>query len=153
MIWAPHIKADAILDRATAFPHQSTMIFALLAAVPAVAGYAWPNPRMDALESLRYDQGGPAGSILSAFVIPCNQFIHDGAGPSGRTNAADWLRTVCSVLPLWPSSPAYLWHRRIMIWQRTIMRRELEGWMLASSSLLNSSARRCRSICQTRGEI
>jgi hypothetical protein len=108
MIWAPHIKADAVLDRATASPCQYIMILALLAAVPAVVGYSWPNPGMDALESLRYDQGGPAGSILSAFVIPCNQFIHDGAGPSGRTNAADWLRTVRSVLSRWPGSPAYV---------------------------------------------
>jgi hypothetical protein len=74
-------------------------LLALFAVVSAVAGYTWPNPRLDALERLRYEQAGPRGSFIGPLVTPCNQFIF-GRTPKkgGRTNAADWLRTVNSLI-------------------------------------------------------
>jgi hypothetical protein len=65
---------------------------ALLAAAGAATAYTWPNPRMDALESLRWDQSGARGGLLGGFVGGCDPFIH-GNPSQGRSNAADWLRT------------------------------------------------------------
>jgi hypothetical protein len=56
------------------------------------SAYTWPNPQMETLDALRYEQTGPAGQATGTFVFPCNQFI-DGSD-TGRTNAANWLRTV-----------------------------------------------------------
>jgi hypothetical protein len=54
--------------------------------------YVWPSPKLDSLESLRFDldRRGAVG-----FLNPCDVFIFgDGSGPSGRSDAADWIRTV-----------------------------------------------------------
>ncbi|KAJ6538119.1 heme peroxidase [Mycena capillaripes] len=48
--------------------------------------YTWPSPQLDALESMRWDQ------TFSGFVRPCDSFSFDSPN-SGRSNAADWLRT------------------------------------------------------------
>jgi hypothetical protein len=50
--------------------------------------YQWPNPALDALESLRWDQSGFKTGLLGLQKTPCREGI-----PS---NAADWLRTVYS---------------------------------------------------------
>ncbi|KAF7351702.1 Peroxidase [Mycena sanguinolenta] len=56
--------------------------------------YIWPSPQLDALESARWDQAGfnsPAVPV-SELLIPCNEFI-PGSSSSGRSDAADWIRT------------------------------------------------------------
>ncbi|KAJ6482918.1 heme peroxidase [Mycena vitilis] len=56
-------------------------------ATRAVNAYIWPSPQLDALEAMRFEQP------LAGFVFPCDFFIEGGVGPSGRSNAADWIRT------------------------------------------------------------
>jgi hypothetical protein len=72
---------------------HGSSVFVPLGLVSAVVGYTWPNPPLDALERLRWDQTGFNSGILGALTKPCNQFI-GGATAGNRTNAADWLRTV-----------------------------------------------------------
>ncbi|PIL35211.1 hypothetical protein GSI_03001 [Ganoderma sinense ZZ0214-1] len=62
----------------------------LLAA--CAAAYTWPNPQLDELESLLYDQHGfNERGILAGALSPCNAF---GFGSTvNRSNAADWIRT------------------------------------------------------------
>ena len=64
----------------------------LLLAACATA-YTWPNPQLDELESLLYDQHGfNERGILAGALTPCNAF---GFGSTvNRSNAADWIRTV-----------------------------------------------------------
>ncbi|KAF7351670.1 Peroxidase [Mycena sanguinolenta] len=73
--------------------------FSILAIVlaPAIA-YTWPSPQLDALEAIRYDQVGfnTIDTTLSSFVQPCNLYLFDsvaGGLKSGRSDAADWIRT------------------------------------------------------------
>ncbi|KAJ6471466.1 putative L-ascorbate oxidase [Mycena sanguinolenta] len=63
-----------------------------------VHAYIWPNPQLDALEAMRFDQVGFSflSTQLSTFVTPCTQFDFDtvaGGATSGRSDAADWIRT------------------------------------------------------------
>ncbi|KAJ6562439.1 heme peroxidase [Mycena capillaripes] len=59
----------------------------LLACLATTNAYIWPSPQLDELERQRWEQD------LASFVIPCTTFIFDDSGHSGRSNAADWLRT------------------------------------------------------------
>jgi hypothetical protein len=65
-----------------------------LSLTPANA-YVWPNPQLDILESLRFDLDN---GFLPGFVQPCNDFsfslVPINGNLSGRSNAADWIRTV-----------------------------------------------------------
>ena len=74
--------------------------FLLLAAATASA-YTWPNPKLDELESLLYDQQGynSRGILAGALGTNCEAF-NFGNTPN-RSNAADWVRAVCEscVLP------------------------------------------------------
>ncbi|KAF8153643.1 hypothetical protein K438DRAFT_1987444 [Mycena galopus ATCC 62051] len=63
-----------------------------LAHLAIVSAYIWPDPQLDALESLRFDQGGFNTIGVSGFVQPCDLFAFDGPS-SGRSDAADWIRT------------------------------------------------------------
>jgi hypothetical protein len=81
--------------------HMLVGLLAAVAAAPNVNGYIWPNPRLDDLESLRWDQFGARHTFIGGFVTPCNQFIgkngqFEDIQYGGRTDAADWLRTVRS---------------------------------------------------------
>jgi hypothetical protein len=70
-----------------------------LAALAPSLAYTWPNPKLDALESLRYDQTGFNGDQIAALINPCDSFIFGKF--RGRTNVGDWVRTVrnsCRVL-------------------------------------------------------
>lgn len=60
----------------------------------AVSGqHTWPNPKLDELESLLYDQFGYNNNgIVAGALRPCTLF-NFGDTP-GRSNAADWIRTV-----------------------------------------------------------
>jgi hypothetical protein len=66
----------------------------LLAVVGLAAGYKWPSPQLEKLDQLRYEQSGVNGHV-AGFVQPCSAFNFDfDSTRAGRTNAADWLRTV-----------------------------------------------------------
>ncbi|KAJ7920561.1 heme peroxidase [Mycena leptocephala] len=77
------------------------MVFRLACGTLAFLGtahaYVWPSPQLDALEAVRFDQLGfnTLTATLAAFVQPCNLFLFDPTiGPnSGRSDAADWIRT------------------------------------------------------------
>jgi hypothetical protein len=56
--------------------------------------YTWPNPQMEALDAMRYEQLGAAGFQSGIFTFPCDQFVEGTGISAGRINAADWLRTV-----------------------------------------------------------
>ncbi|KAJ6482926.1 heme peroxidase [Mycena vitilis] len=60
------------------------ILLAGLAGTRLANAYIWPSPQLDALETMRFEQP------LFGFLQPCNIFINGG---SGRSNAADWLRT------------------------------------------------------------
>ncbi|KAJ6529194.1 heme peroxidase [Mycena vulgaris] len=62
---------------------------ALLASLATADAYVWPSPQLDALEALRWDQDRNG---ITGLVQPCDFFIF-GPANSGRSNAADWIRT------------------------------------------------------------
>ncbi|EJD37638.1 heme peroxidase [Auricularia subglabra TFB-10046 SS5] len=53
----------------------------------AAARYAWPDPKYEAIEQLRWDQRGYGSTAL---FTPCDTFI--GGTQTGRSNSADWVR-------------------------------------------------------------
>ncbi|KAJ7887101.1 heme peroxidase [Mycena olivaceomarginata] len=56
----------------------------------AATAYTWPSPQLEALDALRFEQGN------AIFLQPCESFSFDpqgGGARSGRSNAADWIRT------------------------------------------------------------
>ncbi|KAJ7339761.1 heme peroxidase [Mycena albidolilacea] len=56
----------------------------------AATAYTWPSPQLEALDALRFEQGN------AIFLQPCDSFSFDpqsGGARSGRSNAADWIRT------------------------------------------------------------
>jgi hypothetical protein len=65
---------------------------ALLASMSlaSVQAYFWPSPQLDALEAMRWDQNRFG---IAPLIRPCDLFIF-GPVNSGRSNAADWIRTV-----------------------------------------------------------
>ncbi|KAF7375895.1 Peroxidase [Mycena sanguinolenta] len=77
------------------------MFIPLLAATlfPTANGWTYPNPQLDALDALRWDQiGYNSGSNsnspgIASFIAPCTFFTLDNSGNSGRSDAADWIRT------------------------------------------------------------
>ncbi|KAJ7983218.1 heme peroxidase [Mycena polygramma] len=57
--------------------------------------YLWPSPMLDELESLLYEIT-PGTTGIASFVQPCDTFSFPPTGSnggSGRSNAADWIRT------------------------------------------------------------
>ncbi|KAJ6525135.1 heme peroxidase [Mycena capillaripes] len=67
------------------------LILALLAStsLASVQAYVWPSPQLDALEAMRWDQNRFG---IAPLIRPCDLFIF-GPSNSGRSNAADWIRT------------------------------------------------------------
>ncbi|KAJ6526723.1 heme peroxidase [Mycena capillaripes] len=59
----------------------------LLCYLATTNAYIWPSPKLDALESQRFD----SNKNLGGFVQPCDFFLF--AFNSGRSDAADWIRT------------------------------------------------------------
>ncbi|KAH8107971.1 heme peroxidase [Cristinia sonorae] len=57
-----------------------------------ISAYTWPNPQLDELETQRYDRNGYNARKMTASVQPCSRFDFGVSG--GRSNAADWIRTV-----------------------------------------------------------
>ena len=97
---SPKRSTIRIPVKAVAHPHDLRSPMAtrkqltwLALLVASASGYTWPNPKLDELEALLYDQFGfNAPGILTA-VLPCNSFV-DFNGIANRSNAADWIRTV-----------------------------------------------------------
>ena len=71
----------------------------LLALLGPASAYVWPNPKLDALESLIYDQTGFNIKAIANQVTPCSSFSFGDT--VNRSNAADWIRTVSEI----PSLP------------------------------------------------
>jgi hypothetical protein len=69
-----------------------SLTLAALAQLAAVSAWQWPSAQLERLDTLRWDQMGVNQSPLGSFTSPCSQFSFTGTG--GRSNAADWLRTV-----------------------------------------------------------
>ncbi|KAF8207358.1 heme peroxidase [Mycena galopus ATCC 62051] len=63
------------------------LILALFALLATATAYIWPSPQFEALDEMRFEQS------LAGFVNPCDLFIFDGSGNSGRADSADWIRT------------------------------------------------------------
>ncbi|KAJ6525133.1 heme peroxidase [Mycena capillaripes] len=63
--------------------------FTLAFATTSATAYIWPSPKLDALEAMRWDQDSLGFAV---FFQPCDEFIF-GPAHSGRSNAADWIRT------------------------------------------------------------
>ncbi|KAJ7614419.1 heme peroxidase [Roridomyces roridus] len=73
-----------------------------LSTLTLLTGYAtasqpqrlWPSPQLDALDAARFDQSGFNGNFLMVFtgLDRCDNFLF-GGGSTGRSNAADWIRT------------------------------------------------------------
>ncbi|KAJ6562489.1 heme peroxidase [Mycena capillaripes] len=64
------------------------LTFVLLACLATTNAYLWPSPQLDELERQRWEQ-----PELADLLRPCTLFVEDDSGHSGRSNAADWLRT------------------------------------------------------------
>jgi hypothetical protein len=93
--------------------------------------YIWPNPQLDALESIRYDQyGHNRQTIISGGLTPCT--AKDRLSDiQGRSNAADWIRNVRSIA-FWIHLDVLILDcfliRPIMIWRRITSRMAPEAW-------------------------
>jgi hypothetical protein len=87
---APHPVLTPLSNAMATLP--SLLAFALLGR--QASAYTWPNPQMEMLDALRYEQTGSAGQGTGGFVFPCTQAGFIGGSDAGRINSADWLRTV-----------------------------------------------------------
>ncbi|KAJ6574935.1 heme peroxidase [Mycena capillaripes] len=67
-------------------------LFYLFGCFLTATAWVYPNPQLDALDTLRWDQVGFNSPGITAFVAPCDFFFID-AHASGRSDAADWIRT------------------------------------------------------------
>ncbi|KAJ7913189.1 heme peroxidase [Mycena leptocephala] len=68
---------------------------ALLTCFATAHAYLWPSPMLDELESLLFEIT-PGTTGIASFIQPCDTFSFaptGSRGPSGRSNAADWIRT------------------------------------------------------------
>jgi hypothetical protein len=83
---------------------------ALLAYFATAHAYHWPSPILDELESLLYIVT-PGVSGMANFVQPCDTFSFapkDSSGHTGRSNAADWIRTVRHIPSFWQLRIPYI---------------------------------------------
>ncbi|KAJ7032746.1 heme peroxidase [Mycena alexandri] len=62
---------------------------ALFVCFATAKAYIWPSPQLDALELFRWE---PDKSGLLGLIQPCDFFLFGGSS-SGRSDAADWIRT------------------------------------------------------------
>ncbi|KAJ7927771.1 heme peroxidase [Mycena leptocephala] len=112
----------------------------LFAYFATVTAYIWPSPQLDALEALRFEQP------FANFIQPCNLFSFDAQGSgsrSGRSNAADWIRTVRR--GRWPRGCGIplIWHRRTTIWRHITSQTERGAWTPLSASPKSRCDLRC----------
>jgi hypothetical protein len=45
--------------------------------VLAANTYVWPSPKLDTLESLRFNQDGHNSGAITVFIEPCGQYLFD----------------------------------------------------------------------------
>jgi hypothetical protein len=67
-----------------------TLALLVLTSLSSVRAYIWPSPQLDALEAMRWDQNRFG---IAPLIKPCDVFFF-GPANSGRSNVADWIRTV-----------------------------------------------------------
>jgi hypothetical protein len=71
-------------------------LFVAVAISAVTHAYIWPNPQLDALERLRYDQYGyNRVAVIYQDITPCTTSFSPGRDTLGRSNAADWIRNAC----------------------------------------------------------
>jgi hypothetical protein len=85
---------------------EKTMFrLALLTYVAAAHAYLWPSPVLEELDSLLYELTVDTTTI--PFLIdPCFNFL--GGSTTGRSNAADWIRTVRHIPSFWQLRIPYI---------------------------------------------
>jgi hypothetical protein len=66
-----------------------------VASVAASSQYQWPNPLLETLDGMRWDQSGAHSGFIGSGVVTCNKFLMPLLN-GNQTNAAQWLRTVSS---------------------------------------------------------
>ncbi|KAJ7440573.1 heme peroxidase [Mycena latifolia] len=66
-----------------------TLTLLVSMSLASVRAYVWPSPQLDALEAMRWDQNRFG---IAPLISPCDVFFF-GPANSGRSNAADWIRT------------------------------------------------------------
>ncbi|RPD56148.1 heme peroxidase [Lentinus tigrinus ALCF2SS1-7] len=70
----------------------SKKLSGLLLIAASASAYTWPDPQLDELESLVYDQHGfNSRGILAGALDPCSRF--NFGSTVNRSNVADWIRT------------------------------------------------------------
>lgn len=77
-------------------PSQKFLVYTvvglnLAASAYATSSYTWPDPKIDTLEFMLYEQSGFDVNTPAAFIIPCGQL--DAIFGPGRSVSAEWLRT------------------------------------------------------------
>jgi hypothetical protein len=78
----------------------SFSVLTRLALPGLVLGYTWPSPKLDRLESARYEQTGYRSIGPVGAIRPCERFQFAPLGSTVRSNAGDWIRTVSDFLAL-----------------------------------------------------
>lgn len=108
--------------------------FAYLAAAHA---YLWPSPQLDALEGMRFQ----VDASFVDFIQPCDAFsFAPDDRPSGRSNLADWVRTVRALLPPGIAEPDM--RRHTTTWRHTIVPTAPVEWTAQSGSPKSKRGRR-----------
>ncbi|KAJ7445555.1 heme peroxidase [Mycena galericulata] len=77
----------------SAFSRNQMYPLTIFAFFATAGAYIWPSPQLDALEAARFDQSGFNALPMALFVSPCDLFIFGNTGATGRSDAADWIRT------------------------------------------------------------
>jgi hypothetical protein len=123
-------------------PLRSTLLLATLFTTSLC--YTWPSPKLDALESARFDQTGWRSLSLANGVVPCSAFTHPTGSTDGiRSNAGDWIRTVCITIWLNRIQVVTSFFRHIMIWLRIMLKMALVASTVLFGSQQNRLAARC----------
>lgn len=84
---------------------SGVVAIAVVLYVSRVEAYTWPNPVLEELDGQLYDRDGYNSRPLATGMQPgqpgtlpnCNFFLFDAT--AGRSNAADWIRTVRVIIP------------------------------------------------------
>lgn len=64
---------------------------AIMQNCPSVVAYTWPDPQIDLLESIRFQQNGFRQYGLAFGVVPCHSMAN--MQETGRSDSAEWFRT------------------------------------------------------------
>lgn len=80
---------------------KSALLAFVLSALPHKSWtWTFPNAQMSEIDSQRYDRKGFNSRLLPTILVsPCDSFVL-GSNTGGRSNAADWIRTVSPLMSL-----------------------------------------------------